>query len=291
MASTSSLVIVQVFVLLCNFHGFTITTAVPLEPTEPPATPQEPKVPKGKKFVKKTKETPFALTNLSPKQRLDLFHPLADQVHVDDLTLRLPQLNTAELNSPNLLKKHHDAVQKMAVDKQLTAEQMNKLRAMLAENMLDYKKAMTKVNEYKKMRAKLTGDQRRAEENKLSQEAKALHHKFYRVKMFALKNGDASKPYAALRQVIKGPNFSEEQRVALEAEITEHENERKAYFQLHDENIANLKEKIDSKLMPFGAYKTQQEALKRNVAKRQEQTGISFSKLKEKIKKIHEADL
>ena len=44
---------------------------------------------------------------------------------------------------------------------------------------------------------------RAQEEHRITEQAKSLHHKFYRIKMFALKPGAPTQPFESLREIMK----------------------------------------------------------------------------------------
>lgn len=210
-------------------------------------------------------------------------HPLDDVIVPHDLTLRLPPLKTHEINPPQQLRQHHSVVKKMAASAGFTEAQRKKLDEMLTSNMKEYKVAAERVLKYKKNKNDMSMRDRAKEEHRITEQAKALHHKFYRIKMFALKPGAPTQPFEALREIMKSDKFSAEDRAAFEAEILEHLKIQEDFASIQKERHGKLRVQLGNGKLPSHVYEKHREKVKRHVVETQKHNFEKLKKLRERI--------
>jgi len=262
--------------------------AVPM-PEEEETSTLSPKPAAGRK--KSKNKNPFSLEdNVMPKKggskqkdkKAD-HHPLEDVIVAHDLTLRLPPLKTNEINPPQQLRQHHSVVKKMAASAGFSEAQRKKLDDMLATNMKEYKSAAERVLKYKKNKKDMSMRDRAQEEHRITEQAKSLHHKFYRIKMFALKPGAPTQPFESLREIMKSDKFSAEDRAGFEAEIEEHLKIQQEFTSIQKERHGKLRVQLGNGKLPSHVYEKHREKVKRHVVETQKFNFEKLKKLRERI--------
>lgn len=262
--------------------------AVPM-PEEEETSTLSPKPAAGRK--KSKNKNPFSLEdNVMPKKggskqkdkKAD-HHPLEDVIVAHDLTLRLPPLKANEINPPQQLRQHHSVVKKMAASAGFSEAQRKKLDDMLATNMKEYKSAAERVLKYKKNKKDMSMRDRAQEEHRITEQAKSLHHKFYRIKMFALKPGAPTKPFESLREIMKSDKFSAEDRAGFEAEIEEHLKIQQEFTSIQKERHGKLRVQLGNGKLPSHVYEKHREKVKRHVVETQKFNFEKLKKLRERI--------
>lgn len=221
--------------------------------------------------------------NLNRKQRAADIHPINDVVLPGDLTLRLPPLKSDQINMPAHLHQHHKVVKQMAINNHFDEKDLKKLEEMLHSHMQEYKAAVKRVHNYKENKAKMTPNGQKHEEHKISEQAKTLHHKFYRIKMLAINGGHPIKPFDDLREILKSDEFTEEEREAFEIEIREHLKMKADYAKLNKSRHLSLKKKMTVAGVPHPMYEAHRKKIKMHVVNHQQDMHNRFQDIKKRI--------
>lgn len=210
-------------------------------------------------------------------------HPLEDQLHPKDQTLRLPPLEVNQFNNPAHLARHHAAVRSIGEDNGLNDDEMRKLHSMLEAHMDEYRKAAGAALQYNQNKGQLSQQAREQQEAAIQQRAKALHHKFYRIKMYAIKSGTQDEAFNVLREMMKDDAFADVDRDRFELEIRNYLKVQEDYETLHASRSETLKRQKRSGQIQEDEYQFHRKRIKDHIVKQQQVQKQRFIDIKSRI--------
>jgi len=218
-----------------------------------------------------------------PGQKHVKGHPLNDILHGEDLTAQLKPLDAHALNDPGHLRQHHASVLKMARRRSITDEEFELLRKQLGDHMREYRKAIERKRNFEKNKDRVPKERREFLEHSIAEQARALHHKFYTMKMRVITHSKSDKPFEELRQMMAGPAFSDEDRANFEKEIVEHQKERDDFTALQRKRNSELmRPEIKRQLSPQ-IYTEKKRRFREHVKAKQIGFDSRFEALKRKV--------
>ena len=139
------------------------------------------------------------------------------------------------------------------------------------------------VLKYKKNKGTMSPKERAKEEHRITEQAKSLHHKFYRIKMFALKPGVPTKPFDDLREILKSDKFSDEDRAGFEEEIKEHLKIQQDFTNIQKDRHKKLRVQLGDGKLPNHVYEKHRDKVKRHVVDTQKHNFEKLNKLRDRI--------
>jgi len=216
--------------------------------------------------------------------------PLNEVLHANDLTLQLNPLDEHQVNDLKHVAQHHKMVETMAEAGGLGSEALTHLKASLKKHMREYQRAKGKMERYLQQKRTLPQDEQLIREHEIAETARALHHTFYRIKMRVVLSAKSDHPFEDLREVMKGPRFSDEDRQNFEAEIKEHIADREAFAkaqQSRNSAFRQLATKEDTDPVLLSRRKTQ---MRGAIIRKQKSLEAQLQTLRERIA-VHAGEL
>ena len=203
-----------------------------------------------------------------------------------DLTLKVAPIDPHKFNEPKLIQKHHEATLVMAQKYGFNPDELSLLKRELRTQITEYAQFQKRQARFEQVKSTMDMMDKVKMDAELREKARALHQDLYRIKMKALRNAKKAQVagWTELEDMASMEEFTDDERLALKAEITAHVLDEKKFSHQHEEYQRRLSTGLKAGKIETEDYHKKQEMSKAKVVQQQMKAQSRDTNLRNKMR-------